>query len=253
MDNLDGYVNVATRITQFREKYPEGSLRPLDPEKPYEVLVLDGRTFVVCVAAAYRTADDTAPGVGIAYEPFPGQSPYTEDSELQNAQTGAWGRAIVASLAADTTKSIATEEDVRNRATSKKPDAPVKEDKPKVKRAPPTAPAAVVGSMPRIPEPLTKDSVPEPEPLPEVTDPHPALPVVVEVEEQTSPVGLLTEDEAAQQLQQELLADGSPAVLPNCTGCGAQVETEDQLDLSNLRYHQPLCRKCFTTKKATPR
>ncbi len=80
----DGYVDVATRITQFRAKHPEGSLHPFDDSKPYEIINVEGKTFVVVVAAAYRSPDDTMPGVGMAWEPFPGQSPYTEDSELQN-------------------------------------------------------------------------------------------------------------------------------------------------------------------------
>src|SRR5205823_6134471 len=35
-------------------------------------------------------------GKGIAWEPFPGPTPFTKDSELMNAETSAWGRAIVA-------------------------------------------------------------------------------------------------------------------------------------------------------------
>jgi hypothetical protein len=46
---------------------------------------------------------------------FPGRTPYTKGSELQNAETSAWGRAIVAVGAADTKKGIASSEEVRNR------------------------------------------------------------------------------------------------------------------------------------------
>jgi len=113
--DIGNYVGVDQRIAQFRAKHPEGSLRPLDPAKPFEVLTIGGATFLVVVAAAYRSPDDTCPGVGMAYEPFPGKTSYTKDSELQNAETSAWGRAIVATLAADTKGGIASSEDIRNR------------------------------------------------------------------------------------------------------------------------------------------
>lgn len=109
------YIDVAARIVEFREKHPEGSLRPADLAVPYRVETIEGQTFIVVVAAAYRSKDDQFPGVGMAYEQFPGRTPYTRGSELQNAETSAWGRAIVAALAADTRKGIASAEEVRNR------------------------------------------------------------------------------------------------------------------------------------------
>ena len=45
------------------------------------------------------------------------RSSFTKDSELQNAETAAWGRAIVAVLASDTKEGIASREEVRNRQT----------------------------------------------------------------------------------------------------------------------------------------
>ncbi len=114
--DLQGYVDVAERIRIFKEKYPNGSLQPLDHNKPYDVITVGERSFVVYVAAAYRTPDDQRPGVGMAWEPFPGKTPYTRDSELMNAETSAWGRAIIAALASDTQK-IASAEEVRNRQT----------------------------------------------------------------------------------------------------------------------------------------
>lgn len=115
--DLSDYVTVAERIAQFRDKHPEGSLRPADPEMPYDFHVLpDGTMLVIVVAAAYRSPDDARPGIGMASEPFPGRTPYTQGSELMNAETSAWGRAIVAALAADTSKAIASQEEVRNRS-----------------------------------------------------------------------------------------------------------------------------------------
>ena len=53
-------------------------------------------TYIVYAAAAYRTPDDPNPAIGIAYEQFPGRTPYTRTSELMNAETSAWGRALAA-------------------------------------------------------------------------------------------------------------------------------------------------------------
>jgi len=109
------YIDVAARIVEFREKYPDGRLRPADPTRPYTIEDIGGQTYIVVVAAAHRDKEDNLPGIGMAYELFPGKTTYTRGSELQNAETSAWGRAIVASLAADTRRGVASAEEVRNR------------------------------------------------------------------------------------------------------------------------------------------
>lgn len=106
------YIDVATRIIEFREKYPEGSL----VQKELQFLSeFGGKDWVVYTAAAYRSPDDPNPGIGTAWEPVPGPTRFTRDSEVQNAETAAWGRAMVAALAVDTRKGIASSEEVRNR------------------------------------------------------------------------------------------------------------------------------------------
>mgnify|MGYP001217435331 CR=1 FL=1 len=113
--SMDDYVDVAARLAEFRAKYPEGSLQPANLAEPFKILTIGQDTYIVVVAAAYRHPDDPRPGIGMAYEPYPGKTPYTRGSELQNAETSAWGRAIVAALAADTRRGIASAEEVRNR------------------------------------------------------------------------------------------------------------------------------------------
>lgn len=116
----EDYNTVATRITVFREAFPGGSLTRIAPDGtlvPVEFREFGGKAWVVYTAFAYREQDDARPGVGTAWEPVPGTTRYTRDSELQNAETAAWGRAIVAALAADTTKGITSHEEVRNRET----------------------------------------------------------------------------------------------------------------------------------------
>jgi hypothetical protein len=115
------YKQVPERIKDFKEKHPEGRLRPMDTARPYWLEVIEGQAFIVYAAAAYRDADDQLPGIGLAWECFPGKTPYTKGSELQNAETSAWGRAIVAALASES-KSVASAEDVRNRAADQRAD-----------------------------------------------------------------------------------------------------------------------------------
>jgi hypothetical protein len=114
------YIDVAARIVEFRAKHPEGSLSSIAPtgevQRPF-LMEIGGATFLAYCAFAYRSPDDRNPGVGWAYEPVPGKTNFTRDSELQNAETAAWGRAMVAALAVDTKKGVASAEEVRNRQT----------------------------------------------------------------------------------------------------------------------------------------
>lgn len=107
--NPDEYVDVAERITQFYDRYPDGRLTTVDfyPQQ------IGDRNFVVCHAKAYRTQDDPLPGDGVAWEPVPGPSPFTKDSELMNAQTAAVGRAIA--MVGFATKKIASKQEVQAR------------------------------------------------------------------------------------------------------------------------------------------
>jgi hypothetical protein len=121
--DLDSYMTVAERIEQFRARYPEGSL-----QSEWQMVLVptavkgeDGswstldRPILVFKAFAYRNPEDPRPGVGHASEPIPGKTPYTKDSEWANGETSAWGRAIVAVLAADTRKGVASRDEVQAR------------------------------------------------------------------------------------------------------------------------------------------
>jgi hypothetical protein len=118
----DDYVEVAERIQEFKALYPHGSLQTIGSEL-YHV---GEKTFIATTAAAYRTPEDTRPGIGSAWEPIPGLTPYTKNSELQNAETSAWGRAIVA--VGIPSKHVASANEVRNRQGS---DSAPKADKAK--------------------------------------------------------------------------------------------------------------------------
>jgi hypothetical protein len=112
--SLEGYVDVAQRIRQLRAKHPEAVLRPADPANPFRIVDIGGREFIVYTAACYRTPDDPMPAIAVAAEPVLGRTNFTKDSELMNAETSAWGRAIMAALAVDEPH-IASANEVLNR------------------------------------------------------------------------------------------------------------------------------------------
>jgi hypothetical protein len=112
--NMEGYVDVAERIRLFKGLYPNGCLRPYNPAEPFRIMEIGGKEFIVYTAAAFRSPDDPCPGIAVAAEPAVGQTSFTKNSEVMNAETSAWGRAIVAALAADSQR-IASADEVRNR------------------------------------------------------------------------------------------------------------------------------------------
>ena len=107
----DNYIDVAERIAQFYDEHPDGRL--ICADAPMMVNV-NGQDFVIVHARAFRSLDDPLPGDGWAWEPVPGTTPFTKNSELMNAQTAAIGRAIV-SVGLLASRKIASAEEVRNR------------------------------------------------------------------------------------------------------------------------------------------
>ena len=112
--DLGNYVDVATRIRQLREKHPEAVLRPANPSEPFRIVEIGGREFIIYTAACYRSPNDPMPAIAVAAEPVIGSSSFTKNSEVMNAETSAWGRAIMAALAVDEPH-IAGREEVANR------------------------------------------------------------------------------------------------------------------------------------------
>lgn len=109
--DLSNYNTVAERIAEAKALFPEGRFVS-------ELLRLPDSLadkFVAVRATFYRTPDDPVPADGMAWEPVPGKTPYTRDSELMNAETSAWGRALIAALIADASKGVASQDEVRNR------------------------------------------------------------------------------------------------------------------------------------------
>lgn len=113
--DLGDYVDVAARMSWFFERYPEGSLG--------SVITHLTENYVVVRAMAFRTPTDTSPGVGHAMELIPGRTPYTKDSELMNAETSAWGRALAA-IGAPMKGHIASADELRAARTVSKDSCP---------------------------------------------------------------------------------------------------------------------------------
>ena len=108
---LGDYVEVKDRIKLFYELFGQGRLVTEEVTFPD---VGDGTPRVMVKALAYRSDDDPHPGVGYSWIEVPGKTPYTKGSEVENAETSAWGRAI-GSLGILIDRSIASANEVENK------------------------------------------------------------------------------------------------------------------------------------------
>lgn len=109
-DSLSSYIEVKDRLPEFFAKYPEGSLTG-----SYELVTMNGNAAVIYTAKAYRSPTDPCPAVGTAYEAIPGATKFTRGSEIQNAETAAWGRAMIATGAVSAQHGIASADEIRAR------------------------------------------------------------------------------------------------------------------------------------------
>lgn len=133
MSFAEGYVEVAERLTQFFAKYPDGSIQT----ELGEVKQLGDKTFIAVQAAAFRNPDDPRPARAQSWELWPGKTSFTKDSEAENAETSAVGRAL-AFLGFETKKSVASANEVRAKRAPKPAT---------VEQHPPAAPAALGGGV----------------------------------------------------------------------------------------------------------
>lgn len=104
---MSDYIEVKDRVQAFYVKFPEGSL-----QSEYEIVTIGEKIWIVVKAYAYRTPDDPRPGIGHAWESYPGTTPFTRTSELMVGETSALGRATAA-LGIAVSRSIASKNEVR--------------------------------------------------------------------------------------------------------------------------------------------
>ena len=115
---MDDYVDVAERIRIAKELYPEMSFQTLEDA----LVEVNGAYFVRVKVALYRDPADARPAVAIAWEPIPGKTPYTRDSEAMNAETSAMGRCCIA--IGIPSKKVASKDEIKARLAEVTPIKP---------------------------------------------------------------------------------------------------------------------------------
>ena len=110
--DLNDYVDVATRLRQAHERWPE--LR-IEEHLPVVITVID-RTFIQSTVTVHRQPDDPLPTTATVWEPWPGQTSFSKNSEVMVGNTSALGRAL-AYMGLEVRKSIASRDEVAARQT----------------------------------------------------------------------------------------------------------------------------------------
>jgi hypothetical protein len=112
--DLSDYVDVPTRFAALLAKWPELRIKEHRPE----IVTIGDKTFISVTMQAWRTPDDPIPCQATCFEPYPGKTPFTRDSEQMNASTSCLGR--LAGLMMSFPK-MASLEEVVNRQSEEKP------------------------------------------------------------------------------------------------------------------------------------
>lgn len=111
--NLDGYIDVPTRLKIAAQRFHELRIT----EAPPVTVEVGGQTFIECKVTVWRSPDDTMPVVAYCWEEFPGRTPFTKGSEQPNGSTSAVGRAL-RWLMPDLDGPVASKDEVQNRRPS---------------------------------------------------------------------------------------------------------------------------------------
>ena len=119
--DLSNYVDVPTRFAAALERWPE--LRIIE-NRP-EIITIADKTFISVTMQAWRTPDDPVPAQATCFEPFPGKTSFTRDSEQMNASTSALGRVLGFMMSFG--PKMASAEEVRNRQETSAPATLVKQ------------------------------------------------------------------------------------------------------------------------------
>ena len=109
--DLSNDVDVPTRFAAALERWPELRIMENRPE----IISIDDKTFISVTMQAWRTPDDPIPCQATCFEPYPGKTSFTRDSEQMNASTSALGRVL--GLMMSFGPKLASFEEVRNRQT----------------------------------------------------------------------------------------------------------------------------------------
>jgi len=107
--DLTNYVDVPERFKQALAKWPDLRIMENRPE----IITIGDKTFISVTMQAWRTPDDPIPAQATCFEPFPGKTSFTRDSEQMNASTSCLGRVL--GLMMSFGVKMASAEEVRNR------------------------------------------------------------------------------------------------------------------------------------------
>jgi hypothetical protein len=113
--DLTNYVDVPERFRQALQRWPE--LRVME-NRP-EIITIGDKTFISVTMQIWRTPDDPIPAQATCFEPFPGKTSFTRDSEQMNASTSCLGRCL--GLMMSFGPKMASAEEVRNRQETSTP------------------------------------------------------------------------------------------------------------------------------------
>lgn len=109
--DLTNYVDVPTRFALALERWPEMRVMENRPE----IITIGDKAFISVTMQVWRTPDDPIPAQATCFEPFPGKTSFTRDSEQMNASTSCLGRVL--GLMMSFGPKMASAEEVRNRQT----------------------------------------------------------------------------------------------------------------------------------------
>jgi hypothetical protein len=115
--DLSEYVDVKSRLKSALIKYPTLTITELPPRI---IDLPDGKTFIEAGVIVGRDPDDPKPVQAHCWEPYPGRTPFTKDSEQANAATSALGRAL-GYMGFGIDLSLASFNEVRNRQADSHP------------------------------------------------------------------------------------------------------------------------------------
>jgi hypothetical protein len=88
--DLSEYVDVKTRLKQALALYPQ--LRIVE-HRP-EITMVGDQLFIECSVTVSRDPDDPIPVTAYIFEPYPGKTSFTKNSEQPNGATSVLGRAL---------------------------------------------------------------------------------------------------------------------------------------------------------------
>jgi hypothetical protein len=115
--DLSEYVDVKTRLKQALALYPQ--LRIVE-HRP-EITQVGDQLFIECSVTVSRDPDDPIPVTAYIFEPYPGKTSFTKNSEQANGATSVLGRALgYMGLGID--KSIASSNEVLGRQQNEETD-----------------------------------------------------------------------------------------------------------------------------------